>query len=89
MQQHSLVKEGLPSVSKGEAQKGEGEVHQAIPASERTQPVVTELMEQVGFLGLLNQYQASPPFPRSPSKSGKPAPRSAKIHAAGKSIYRR
>jgi group II intron reverse transcriptase/maturase len=42
-----LGKEGLPSPSKGEAQRGEGKVHQAILASERTEPIMTDLMEQV------------------------------------------
>jgi RNA-directed DNA polymerase len=47
MQQLSLFKEDLPSNSRGEARRGGGEVRQAIPASEKTEPIVTELMEQV------------------------------------------
>jgi group II intron reverse transcriptase/maturase len=47
MQQLSLFKEGLPSISEGEARREEGKVRQAIPALERTEPIVTELMEQV------------------------------------------
>jgi RNA-directed DNA polymerase len=47
MQQLSLLKEGLLSISRGEAQREERRVRQAIPASERTEPIVTELMEQV------------------------------------------
>ena len=58
MQKHSLGKEGLPSASKGEAQRGEGKVHQATPALERIEPIMADLMEQVGFLGRLNQYLA-------------------------------
>jgi RNA-directed DNA polymerase len=47
MQKHSLRKEGLPSSPAGEAQRGEGEVRQATSASERTKPIMTDLMEQV------------------------------------------
>ena len=47
MQKHSLGKEGLPSSPAGEAQRGEGEVRQATSASERTKPIMTDLMEQV------------------------------------------
>ena len=57
MQKHSLVKEGLPLSPAGEAQRGEGEVRQATSALEKAKPIVTELMEQAGFLGRLNQYQ--------------------------------
>ncbi len=58
MQKYSLGKEDLPSASKGEAQRGEGKVHQATPALERTEPIIADLMEQVRFLGRLNQYLA-------------------------------
>ena len=47
MQQLSLLKEGLPSSSAGEARREGEEVRQAVPASERTEPIVTDLMEQV------------------------------------------
>ena len=58
MQQLSLFQEGLPSVSLGEACGREEKVHQAVTASERTEPMVSDLMEQVVFIGLLNQYLA-------------------------------
>jgi RNA-directed DNA polymerase len=47
MQQLSLLREDLLSSSAGEAQREEGKVRQAIPALERTEPILTELMEQV------------------------------------------
>lgn len=47
MQQLPLIKGDLHSRLKGETRREEGEVRQAIPASERTEPIVTDLMEQV------------------------------------------
>jgi retron-type reverse transcriptase len=47
MQQLSLLKEGLLSSPAGEAQREEGKVRQTVPALERTEPILTELMEQV------------------------------------------
>jgi hypothetical protein len=46
MPQLSLLKEDLCSGPLGEAQRGMGEVRQAIPASERTEPIVTDLMDR-------------------------------------------
>ena len=46
-QQLSLLKEDLPPISAGEARREEGKVRQAVPASERTEPIMTDLMEQV------------------------------------------
>jgi group II intron reverse transcriptase/maturase len=47
MQQLSLFREDLPPISAGEAQREEGKVRQVTPASKRTEPIVTGLMEQV------------------------------------------
>lgn len=47
MQQLPLSKEDLLSCQKGEAQREEGKVRQAIPALERTGPILTDLVEQV------------------------------------------
>lgn len=47
MQQLSLFDENLPSSPKGEACRDEGKAHQAATASERTKPMVVDLMDQV------------------------------------------
>ena len=47
MQQPSLFQEGLFSVSSGEARGREEKAHQAVTASKRTEPMVSDLMEQV------------------------------------------
>ena len=47
MQQLSLLKEGLPSSSAGEARREGEKVRQAVPASEKAEPMLVGLMEQV------------------------------------------
>jgi RNA-directed DNA polymerase len=42
-----LIEGGLLSSLKGETRREEGKVRQSVPALERTEPIVTELMEQV------------------------------------------
>ena len=47
MQQLPLFVGDLLTDPKGEARREEGKVYQAIPALERTEPIVADLMEQV------------------------------------------
>ena len=47
MQQLPLIEGDLLSGLKGETRREEGKVRQAVPALERTEPILTELMEQV------------------------------------------
>jgi hypothetical protein len=47
MQQPSLFDENLLSRAKGEARRDDGKAHQAATASERTKPMVVDLMDQV------------------------------------------
>ena len=48
IQSLGLFQEGLPSVSSGEARGREEKAHQAVTASKRTEPMVSDLIEQVG-----------------------------------------
>ena len=47
MQQLSLFDENLLSSPKGEACRDDGKAHQATTASERTKPMMADLMDQV------------------------------------------
>jgi hypothetical protein len=47
MQQLSLFDETLLSCPPGEARRDDGKAHQAAAASERTKPMVVDLMDQV------------------------------------------
>ena len=65
MQQLSLFDENLPSSPTGEARRDDGKAHQAAAASERTKPMVVDLMDQV-----VSQREPDPGAETGPCEQG-------------------